>query len=772
MKLFFKHLARSIVRKPLQPIILVLTMMLAVAVSIFSFSMREGLNEEVARKQAAKYGNAQITVSLSGTSQSRFMFADDAEKLLDGKGDAVGCFELPLLLGEEKKTAFGVATDFYEIGKVFDLTFYQYGNVTHSTLGTAAFLSKEFAENNGLSLGDSFTVTAFGDEKTYTVCGLSENRFIDQYDVMVDITGIVRSLAEDSLMISALGDRFKPCSTIYVKVHEGENVSECIELLREDKAFSDKTVSEVAKAVKRKSNVDSLDSIIDVSVLLSLLLSAAVTFCCFYILASERAEENYAFALSGAKPWRLYFLQYVEIFVYWLIGGGLGVLLSVPLVKMLFSYVGFRYVVPSLSLASILKSTLFLLAAALTTATLFIGTQKLKKKSHGEKRAEKKALLISATAALVLCVFTFIAPMGWRFPLYLVSAVVIFLFNFILAPVLMKWVTSRIDTASDKKFGASYQIKRPAFHYAIKNLHSVKILHNISRLVSILVCIVMTSGLMVASAFGNLAYTEEFFDADYAVLNATERCSEKVAQCETLAGSYKVYMGNMADGGMFSADSLEALSEDLNVKRLPKGNEAVVAWGEAKSRSLRVGDEFTVKLNGQEIELVVCDIAKTGIAFILFDCEHFGIPYNMLMAKGAEGVSSGEVLGEIADKTAMELAAVVSVDTLFEDKLETVDICLNLGLISLLTIIIFAMIGMIDNLYESYRARREEFTLYNLSGMSKKDIRHMKAWEILLTLTFGVLLGGVFFVLSSFVANASFYTFGYSTFYNVLKFFK
>ena len=120
MKLFFKHLARAIVKKPLQPIILVFTLTMAIAVTIFSLAMRKGLEEEVRLSQSARYGNAQITVGLNGTVDSRFMFAEDAETVLEGDAVAVGTFELPLAMGEERKTVFGVACEFTKIGKIFD----------------------------------------------------------------------------------------------------------------------------------------------------------------------------------------------------------------------------------------------------------------------------------------------------------------------------------------------------------------------------------------------------------------------------------------------------------------------------------------------------------------------------------------------------------------------------------------------------------------------------------------------------------------------------
>jgi hypothetical protein len=90
MMIFIKHLLRSIRKKPLQPIILVATLMLSVAISILVFSLDDALISEATEGQAARYGTADVTVGLSGNSLSRFMFADKAEELLEEwkKGDA------------------------------------------------------------------------------------------------------------------------------------------------------------------------------------------------------------------------------------------------------------------------------------------------------------------------------------------------------------------------------------------------------------------------------------------------------------------------------------------------------------------------------------------------------------------------------------------------------------------------------------------------------------------------------------------------------------
>lgn len=770
MKLFFKHLARSIVKKPLQPIILVLTLTLAIAVSIFSFSMRAALDEEIVNGQAAKYGNAQISIGLSGDAASRFMFADDVEDLLGGTGDAAGTFELPVTVGAGKKTFFGVAVEFTEIEKIFDFTFIEYGEVTPSTVGHSAFVTQDFASENGLQLGDDFTVRVFGEEKSYKVSGISRKAFLGDYSMMVDITGVIRLITDGSPLLSALGDNFKPSSTIFVRVNDADAVEDTIHALQADERFADKTIEDVSRAMYRQSNVNSLGKIIDVSALLAAVLSASVTFCCFYIIGSERTEENYAFTLSGAKPWMLNGIQYAEIVLYWMISAVFGCLLTAPMTKLLFSLAGFRYASVAVRPLRMLFGAGLLLVVSLATVAMFIGVQKTKRKSKPEIQSENKVVLFAILCALLLTMFAFIAPMGIRFELCMVLAVAICFGSFVATPALIKRLATKLNTASEQRFLKEYRLRKTALRYAVKNIFSVKILHNISRLVAVLSSILLTSCLLVASAFGNVESTKNFFNCDYLLINATESCQDKVLQCESVQNSVRMYFSEHGGTRMVSTESLSGLSEDIAITQLPKGNQAVIGSGEAKMRSLEVGDNFTRTIDGHRLDLVIVEVVQSGVPFVLFDCEYFGLPYNIMVVQGEENVSQGELLQELTDKTALELAVVLTVEDMFEEKFATTGICLNLGLIFLLIISLFACVGIVDNLYESYRARKEEFDLYVYSGMSRKEIQRMKAWEIALTFGGGIALGFVGFILLSLGCNACFYTFGFETFINVLAF--
>jgi hypothetical protein len=445
----------------------------------------------------------------------------------------------------------------------------------------------------------------------------------------------------------------------------------------------------------------------------------------------------------------------------------LGCLMTAPMTRLLFSLAGFRYASATVRPLQMALGAGLLLIVSLATVTTFIGVQKAKRKNKPETHAENRVVFVSILCALLLTIFAFIAPMGIRFELCVVLALAVSFGSFVTMPALIKWLARRWYASFEQRFAREYRLRKTALRYAVKNIFSVKILHNISRLVSVLSAIVLTACLLVVSAFGNVESTKNFFNGDYILMNATESCQDKVAQCASVENSVRIYFSEHGGTRMVSAESLSGLSSEIAITKLPKGNEAVIGSGEAKMRSLKVGDNFTRTIDGRRMDFVIVEVVQSGVPFVLFDCEYFDMPYNIMVVQGADNVSQGELLQDLTDKTALELAVVLTMDDLFEEKFATTGICLNLGLIFLLIITIFASVGILDNLYESYRARKEEFDLYAYSGMSRWEIQRMKTWEVVLTFGVGIALGIVGFALLSIGCNACFYTFGFETFLNV-----
>ena len=759
MRLFFKHLFRSIRNRPLQPLLLTVILTLAVATSLFAASLDRALKEETNRAQNERYGDAHITVTLDGASKSRFMFVRDAESVLGARAEVAGCLELPMTYGASGQTVFGVATDFTEIGRIFDVSFLAYGKLTPSVVGDAAFVSASFAADNGLSLGDAFTVKVFGSEKVYTVAGISPQRFIESYDIMVDNSGIASILAKDSLLLSSMKDGFRPCSTLYIKVlgmsdkaeagkgfkkEDLQAISSASALLASAPIFEEKTVSEVYLSVARGNNSEALSWVVTIAILLSCLLAAAVVFSCLYILSVERSEENRSFMLSGARASRLHALQYAEISLYLVCASVLGVLLTAPAFAAFVSSAHFRYAASDLHVADMIASVAFVFLVGILTVTFFAASEPMLRKPKKEKKHALLWHLLPLMLTVLSVAAVYLLPVRLRhfcfIPLVLTFTVSIFIY----APkVLRKWMAAT-DARLSRKLENSAGITHPALYYAVKNTVTVKMLHNTARLIALLGFAVFSALLLMMSSVGHLRFAKDVFKAEYAVMGATENCYLGVRNAQGVEDCYRVYMqtAETVEGKpllVLGTDDMQAFAEGQRPEHAPKGNLAAISRGDAKWSHVRVGDTLRLNVGGKSIDVVISQLLDSTVNAVIIDNEHFDLHYNMIFVNPMPQANTASMLSEISENTKNELATVVRMRDFWASRMDALEIYLAAGLVILGVIFAFAVIATADNLGQSYRMRREEFVLYRLSGMSRGQVARMKLYEISIALLFGLL---------------------------------
>ena len=772
MKLLLKHILGSIRKKPLQPIIIILTLSLAMATSIFAFTIADTMQAEVDASQMAKYGTAELAIGVGNTSDSRFLFADDVIDVLGDSAIAVGRYEIPFILEGTGSTTIAAATELARVGDLFNITFLEYGKVTEGSVGDVAFISADFAQTHQLAIGDILQVEAMGYTQSYRIEGIAKLPFFAEYDVLVDISSLVRAFASNSLLFAAIGEDFKPCSKVYVDFSACEqfgDVSEVIETLKSDFRFADKNFEDLDSAEEKAVNLYVFEFVLKFAVALSSLLSAVVVFGCFYILANERTEENQALVYAGANPRLLGVMQYTEVLLYWIVGAPLGILGAIPLAKLIPCFVSMQYVSPEIHAVSILKSTVILLGVCLLTTAMFIAiSRRARRTGAGYITISGKwivyLLLIIAVLFALMCVL----PSDPRFVLMIVSMVAIVVFIFWVVPVAIKRIASTIE----KRMKNVSKPSSVALRYALKNIGSLKLLHNITRLCALIVTIILTVSLVIVCVYGQLKDQEHIFNADYVLLNASDKCYQKAQSCQSVQTVYRAYMTQTATGPVISADDPSVYADWFNIDRQVTGNEAIVSSGVAHANDLQVGDTWELNLVGRDYEFVIVRIEKSACNYVAINCHDVGIPYNMLLVKGNDGVSNAELLGELSAATASELTPIVEISNMFERFINAVQNYMNSAKILLFVFVIFSLIGVIDISFESLRARREEFELYHLAGMERRELRLMKKYEFAIGITFGIAVGLVGFALSAFAVNQGMSAKAMEVFQSVMSLFR
>ena len=745
MRLILKHLFRSIKKKPTHPIILVLTLTLSVLVSIVSLATDSMIRDEIATATSEGFGNSSFKISLSSDSTSRFMFSSEVRQILGEGADAVGALELAAFTSDGS-ASLAVATELDRISDFFDFRFTEITPMPQNQVTSCVYISSDFAKRYDLSLNDTVELEVGRIKKNYRVAGISETDFMASYDLMLDVSGVMRILTAKSPVLSPMGDGFNPGGVIYVRVAD-DRVDEAAEALLENEKFSDKIITYSRDQLDNREMINTLSLPMRIAVLISLLLAAAVSFTCFYILSVERSEENTVLSCAGAGRKRLDLLQYIEVLVYFVIGGGIGLLLSYPVLRLLSNISGFMYVEPSIGIWPILIGELGLaLTSALTVAIFTHRPRRRSARVHGGIPLP----LLSIASYFVVFALVFLLPPSMAMLPLVGTIILVLLITLLVGGEVLHFVCRRLDRRGERAGNCAFCGIGRIPGYAVKNILKVKILANTSRLVALVSTFSISLAIVIFGYFGAVSAGSEMLNGDYAVLGATDRCYQSLETLESVDRVSRLYHSREKIGevitSVISTDNIDVISDDLGVDRLPTGNEAVISRTHAKMLSLKVGDSLSARISGIEHSLVISDIVVSPTQFVLIDADSLGISYNMLIVDGAEGVSDDLLYEDITFATALELVGITSVSEMLHNTVRTVRIFLRAGIAMLVIALIFVFIGIIDNLAESYRARREEFELYRLAGMSPSDIRRMKLWEILITFGVGLCLGVVAFL--------------------------
>ncbi len=742
MSLFFKHLIRSVKKRPTQPLILIFTMAVAVAVCILSLTLRGSLVDEERLAAKEEYGAADITVSLNGKSKTRFIFADEIEELIGDGAKCAGYYEIIASPDMKETVLIGAAVDFESIGDIFELNFSEYAGVSESTAQSSVFITRALASELGISAGDGLTLRIFNKDKSFTVAGISEKPFMKSYDVMVDITGIMHLLAGDSVFGSVMGDDFKPSSRVFIDLTDGADVEEALAVLKSSPELADKSIEAAVSAKGGSSSSEIYAISLNLAVVLICLIAAVVCFSSFYILSMERSEENGVFVVAGAKPSLMNFMQYAEILIYWLLGGAFGIGALVPLLPLAEKYIGFAFAGLDLTLRYAALGALIMLAVALLTASAFI---LFGKKSPRAQRGGIGLLVLLFVLSVVGYAFTYSLSGKWCLTVGFATAITVFLFAFFSAKPILRFAASLACRFAQRSLFKGRR-SLSSFYYSMKNLYSVDALHNVSRLISLSVAVCVCVFFAVGNGKGNIIASRAMFTDEYVIVNGTSRCAERVAMSESVESVGRAYMSmdpldNDCITNMISVSDLSLLTEELGISALPTGNEAVISDGQAKMLSLNVGDSFTVE--GMELEVI--EIINCVISVTVFDCEHFGIDYDLVIPRAKAGISDSELLRQLNLACADDVASIVSTSGLMDARLRVIGTFLRSADLLLPAALAVIAVGIPDTLAESYRKRREELELFRVAGMSRGEVARMKRLELVFSTAFGVLFGGVVF---------------------------
>lgn len=740
MKLFWKHIWRSIRRAPLQPLLICLAATLCVALCVTVSGMAQLFVRHSAEQALLETELGDVLVTPRTDSDSHLLFAEDVAHVLGDKAQVLGEFRISGFAPHGTDThVLGIsALDLKKADEFYEFSFLSYDSFTTQNLNSAAILSKDAARRLGVGIGESFTVRIWESECTYTVRAIAEpTGLLSQTDMLVSITGLLQTLSHRLPVLGSLGEDFSPCTRLLIRAGEGTDAAEVQALLREAQALAGASVSLAA----REGQQDFLVTIQLVFVFLLLLL--LLVLACFVICTSlsllhtRRSAEYAVFAAAGADARMIGGIIYLESALYALLCGVGGVLLSLPMLALTGSFYSWNETVlrPGISGTLVGFASSFLLMGLCTAWHLhrIRGT-------HARKSAPLWERLLPAALLLPLLLLCFLLPIGYRVfaCAFCVLLAVWALFSYV--PLLLQAAMRGIEPLLERS--AAWLL------LALKNVRHQFMLRHVARLFAVLLALILSILVCAGAVTDQVKIMTEELPFDFVILGVSEERGEEILQDPAVESAmYMIYVmgiempnGANAFASSFEGDTDACLPRGYRAERMPKGDEILLSEGLMERIGCEVGDRMPLVIGGVSHEFVVAGSIQLNTNCFYFDADAIGMERNMLCVRlqdaARESVADTERLTALLESKGGVMAPSKAA---FGVLPETLGGHLKLASFSIYAALALGLLGCANALLQQYDARRREREILRECGMGRGALGAMCLAELLIVFLFAAL---------------------------------
>ena len=136
MILFFKHIARTVKSSPYQPLLILVTLIMSVAVGVTAFRLSGVFMDRAVDKGNIDKELGDITVTASSDRDIGILFDTDAKEILGVRAEVLGTFDLVALMPSDNgaKIVTASAVDLSDADKYFSFKYYEYGSFTSENI--------------------------------------------------------------------------------------------------------------------------------------------------------------------------------------------------------------------------------------------------------------------------------------------------------------------------------------------------------------------------------------------------------------------------------------------------------------------------------------------------------------------------------------------------------------------------------------------------------------------------------------------------------------
>ncbi|GEM_PF-2319943 len=772
--MFLKSLLLSVRKKVGEPILIFLSVALAVAVFLSAVALRESIEKEAIASYRFLSGKAEIEASLSPDLDLYYLTDSSAEfQRLKESADSVGelyagFFFYASCEGAKKAFTRSYATDFSSLGSYNPVSCLS-GEVP--TGRTGAVISRAFADKIGAAVGSEILLSRYGSGQkiALTVSGIAEEK-----GVFASADLVLSERAAGRLF--SLGDGATIYNRFFLDYSDeklrtaGEGERSATERIgRENPSFS---LSSPVNEENVGVTLAYQGTLIGVIAALVAVIGAVFIYTAVTLVLKNRIGLASLFMTAGATKGQLFFYLAAEILLYGLLGSIAGVFLSFGISR-LFALAGsFASGVIRPSFALVALSVLF--GVLLSFLSSLIPLLRLTRTSlydalHFSSPVSKIGLYPSIVSFLILLLFTAataLVPSSLSFGFGVVAFGAAFAFVFFAAPLCVKGANALIMRAvKDGKAGILYV----ASSGAKEQKHSFAG----ARILAVASMAVIVVSLLSGEAASQLRAFEKLFKTEIVMTAPSGTASSllgSVRQEDQVENAYLAYLENKCAVGegkntvTFIAVRAQEAEEALDLSVFGLSPSAIagerkiaISRGLAMKLGVSEGKTLSIRLNGEFEEFAVSYLMDTPLTLAFADLSGLSIGANACLVKGKD-----PALFEALSEKYSTVSVSAKTRDVFSYVISLADSYLRVFRVLSILVALFAAAGYVNAYLASLRDRKKEFDVLAAAGAGKKEIAKILALEntvvLLSALALGFLLSaGLLFIVQNMLKTLGLY---------------
>ena len=755
MRIFGKHIFRSIRKHPLEPIMIVFTVMLCVAVMILSVALPININLNARAGLTSDEWTSDLLVSMKASSERRILFDEDVSPAIEGYADYLGEFSLTglaSLSGSERVQANIGAFDLVEADTFFGIRFLQYGKLTNNNIDSSAIVSERFARELGLSIGDTFTVNVLGQPLSYTVQGIARDTGIfKSKEVLVDISSIRQILADRSSFVASLSSDFNPYTKIHIKAKSGVSLDEVCALLEAREDFADKKIARYEDLADDDFYARILTATIAIPAMLLMIVAAMMIVSAFDLLEKKRSADNALFRIVGAEPAQLNLLVYMESLVYALVGGALGCIISTFAMRWLNGVYSFKWIPLSFDLLDLIVGLIS--AAAFTSVCALLHTKRQKNSTLADSLVDEnldtdsafsyKKLVLFIPAILFFAASLLFAPSD-RYPFVFVALVLAVILIYVMSPYIMTVFSTLMSRLlSMKKRGAG------SFIIAAKSCAKSYPLKHAGRVMTVILTLFISLTSVLSAVNTQMVAYVDFAAFDYAGIHVDDITKSRLSEIPGVVKTADCIIDRnviFADGQGINGVSVSEYSplcfnDTISPDKAPEGDEIVLSKGVAAMIGAKVGDRIECTIADVPCSMVLTEIVEIHGDFAFYDAEYVGVERTMTCIRTDGSPETAERITALFDERGIEC---IKAEEFFRETYDRVNPQITVFGAMFAVMVFMTLVGIFNILAEQRLARRREFEILKQTGMTRGGVATLQLTEVAYLIACALALSLVF----------------------------